>query len=246
MNRKAGSRWPSPVMMLPTVAANDRFDAARVAAHPVLWSFDVGGPPTAEVLAALSDDERDRFARFVFERDRQWFANRRWALRRVLGALRHERPSTIRFGHDRYGRPELAADDVRGLSFNTSHSAGMALIGAVRNARIGVDIEVIRRLDDFRELVGATLSPVEKMDFQMNDDDAKRRFLRAWTLKEAYLKAIGLGLSIPPTRVETRASPDGTATVWCDATGIDSMTAHWGLVGATWIAAVVTVPWSAV
>ena len=147
----------------------------------------------------LSTDEVDRADRFRFTRDASRFVRRRWFLRRLLAAYGAE-SGTTSFPTGPNGKPSPPATTP--IRFNTSSSAGLAVIAVARDVDMGVDVERLRRVDDRELLMAATMRPEEQTGLQ--SDEA---FLRLWTLKEAYMKALGTGLSLEPMRITT--APDG-------------------------------------
>ena len=94
------------------------------------WSVTLNVAPEAwaRLYATLSQDERDRSARFRFVRDRLRFVTARGTLRALLGRYLRTRPGRIRFSYNAFGKPELSPAFGSRLRFNLSHSAGLALI----------------------------------------------------------------------------------------------------------------------
>lgn len=152
--------------------------------------------------ATLSDDERNRSARFRFERDRRRFVVARGALRELLGEYVGTAPSQIRFVYNAFGKPELHPDFGGGVRFNLSHSADRALVAIARDADVGVDLERIegRGDSDYADIARSFFSAPEvdalsRVPSQLYD----KAFFRCWTMKEAYVKACREGLTIPLT-----------------------------------------------
>jgi 4'-phosphopantetheinyl transferase len=160
-------------------------------------------PAEIEELSALLDGgEQTRAARFHFARDRRHYVASRGLLRRLLGiALDRPAPSLV-FEYGAQGKPALAAasSPSRVLEFNLAHSSGWAMFALAWDREIGIDLEAATRLKrDVNALPGLAarvLSPRELAVWQALPDDAARdaAFLRAWTRKEAYVKATGKGL----------------------------------------------------
>lgn len=157
-----------------------------------VWPLDVEGDERGRLHALLSEDEKARAARFVFERDRHRFIVARGRLRGVLAGVLGTKPSALRFDYAAHGKPSLAGVD--GLHFNLSHSEALAALGVTRGPEIGVDVEHVRPLKEdiaarfFSERETATLRGLPESE----QVDA---FFRCWTRKEAIVKAIGEGLS---------------------------------------------------
>lgn len=147
--------------------------------------------------ATLSPDERQRAQRFHFERDRLRFVVARGVLRDILGRYLGRPPALIRFAYNEYGKPTLAEDEG-GLRFNVSHSRDAALYACTRGREVGVDIESLR--DDFAslEIAERFFSKAEMSALSsLPADLLTQAFFNCWTRKEAYIKALGEGLSHP-------------------------------------------------
>ncbi|MBL9090150.1 MAG: 4'-phosphopantetheinyl transferase superfamily protein [Planctomycetaceae bacterium] len=153
----------------------------------------------AALAATLDDDERTRMTRFLFERDRRSYAISHGLLRIILSAYAAVEPSLWRYRHNDYGKPEIAEPAQHcALRFNLSHTRGAMLCGVTRDGELGVDVEATARDASCVELADRYFSPSEVADLRRLPIDARRdRFFRLWTLKEAYIKARGMGLAIP-------------------------------------------------
>ena len=124
----------------------------------------------------------------------------RAALRQVLGHCLGLPPLAIGLEEGHHGKPRLAASLPR-LEFNVSHSGQLALI-ALGRTPLGIDLEHLDRPLDWRELAPACCHPDELPALRrMPDPDGHRQFLRLWTLREAYVKGTGEGLSQPPADI---------------------------------------------
>jgi 4'-phosphopantetheinyl transferase len=160
--------------------------------------LDVPSATSARLYATLSLDERDRSARFRFERDRQRFIVARGVLRDLLGRYLQTQPSEIDFVYNAFGKPDLGPEFASRLKFNLSHSAGLALIAITAASDVGVDLEYIRAQADYADIARRFFSAVE-VDYLMARPNHLRAetFFSCWTKKEAYLKACGEGLAAP-------------------------------------------------
>ena len=159
-------------------------------------SFDIDEVETWDAL--LSEDERDKAARFVFEKDRARYITCRGMLRRLLGAYLRIDPSTLRFFYGHFGKPGLSSYVDRRLRFTLSHAGDWVAYAVSEDREVGIDIE--KRRDDvsWRELAPLVFSPNERAEFDVIPGPEKADcFLRGWTRKEAYVKARGDGLSCP-------------------------------------------------
>jgi 4'-phosphopantetheinyl transferase len=161
----------------------------------MLEPHEIDSAALQDDLAMLDADERARHARFVATRHRHQFAVARVMLRCVLGRLTGVAPQDVVLVRDASGKPRLA--DARGLQFNLSHCEGMVALAVARDRRVGLDIEdAVRPQPGFELVVDDHLAPAERAWVRAVAGDARlARFVELWTLKEAYVKAIGLGLA---------------------------------------------------
>jgi 4'-phosphopantetheinyl transferase len=155
----------------------------------------------SRALAWLSDAERERFARFRADADRRMFVLGRVMARALVGAALGVAPDAWQWRDSPRGRPEIAAP-ATALQFNLSHSAGLVACALATGRAVGVDVEHLRRRPVDRSLVRRYCSPAEADDIEAHGEAWLQRFLQYWTLKEAYLKARGLGVSVPLAEIE--------------------------------------------
>ncbi len=172
----------------------------------------------------LSSAERARFARYRHDDDREMFLLGRVMARALVGRALGIGAADWRWTEGRYGRPEIAGHPTP-LSFNLAHSAGMVVCALSRDAEVGVDIEHRHRRPTDPRIVRRFCSPPEIADIERQGLDGWRdQFLRYWTLKEAYLKARGVGIAVPladvsfslgdPVRIAFMNSLADTDTNW--------------------------------
>ncbi|MBL8792939.1 MAG: 4'-phosphopantetheinyl transferase superfamily protein [Planctomycetia bacterium] len=167
-----------------------------------LWYalLDAPAPPDwpERCQAVLSVDETARQQRFHFEKDRRSFLLSHGLLRFVLSAYRPDVPPiTWRFVRGTHGKP-LLADATMGLSFNLTHTMGLAAVAVVRDLEVGVDAEFTERSNASLGLAERFFAPAETATLRGLDGEALRSgFFNFWTLKEAYIKARGVGLALP-------------------------------------------------
>jgi 4'-phosphopantetheinyl transferase len=169
------------------------------AAH-VWWMPSDGFLGYDPPIASLNDAERDRAGRFRVEEARHQFIAARILLRACLAAYGGLPPAYWRFVTNYYGRPELEEQPLgMPLYFNVSHTNGAVGCVISNSAEIGMDIECWRRDTDYERLVSTVLVPFEREQLLAvgGGENSARCFYTFWTLKEAYIKARGLGLSIP-------------------------------------------------
>ncbi|HET7695296.1 MAG TPA: 4'-phosphopantetheinyl transferase superfamily protein [Vicinamibacterales bacterium] len=180
-------------------------------AHACIVPLHAGPQTVRRMYALLSPAERVRAARFAFDRDRRTFVMSHGILRRVLGMVCHQNPAQLRFRQGLRGKPYLV-DAPPGLQFNLSHTEGFCLVGVTRGAAIGVDVERVRATDDMAELVRQCFSPAEQRAFDtLPPAERCRGFFKGWTRKEAFIKALGDGLSYPLENFDVSLGPDGPA-----------------------------------
>jgi 4'-phosphopantetheinyl transferase len=142
----------------------------------------------------LEPDELDRASRFHFEKHRRHFILARGFLRVVIGRYLEMQPEALRFSYGAYGKPALASEHV--LRFNLSHSHEVALLAIALDAELGVDVEHIRADFASEEIARRFFSRAEVDVFNaLPKEEQVAAFFRCWTRKEAYIKAIGKGLS---------------------------------------------------
>ena len=157
----------------------------------------LGGDPTSD----LSDDEKRRAARFEFARDRDCYVRAHAVLRRLLGQYLGVAPSDLRIVESSTGKPRLVDDSA--LTFNLSHTKTFALFGFSRQGLIGVDVEHVRSSVDILSLAERFFTASEStLIANANAHDRLRYFFTAWVRKEAVIKAVGRGLSIPLSAVD--------------------------------------------
>lgn len=142
----------------------------------------------------LDPDELNRASRFHFEKHRQHFIVARGFLRSVVARYLETQPEALRFSYGAYGKPELASEHV--LRFNLSHSHEVALLAVALDAEVGVDVEHVRADFASEEIARRFFSRAEVEVFNaLPKEEQVAAFFRCWTRKEAYIKAIGKGLS---------------------------------------------------
>ena len=154
------------------------------------------GAAATQALVWLDAAERGRYERFRQPGDRAMFLLGRVMARTLVGLALGVPPASWRWREGERGRPEID-EPACGLSFNLAHSAGVVVCALARDAQVGVDIEYRRRPILDPTIVPRYCSPAEAADIQSQGQDGWHdQFLRYWTLKEAYLKARGLGIAV--------------------------------------------------
>ncbi|MGO4485173.1 MULTISPECIES: 4'-phosphopantetheinyl transferase family protein [Rhizobium] len=145
----------------------------------------------------LNEEERQRARRFVFDRDRDMYVFSHGLLRLLLARYMAADPRELTFACASGGRPELVSPSSAPIRFNLSHADGLVGCILTQKADCGLDVEQIGRVD-YRHLVSTVLAPEERSALLgLAEADRPGRFCEIWTLKEAYLKGRGLGISYP-------------------------------------------------
>ena len=148
----------------------------------------------------LSEDERALWQTFRFDRHRREYLTTRVLVRT---ALSHYYPMPLKpgaFKRTLTASPPSTPDC--GLRFNLSNSPGLVVCLIAQGAEVGVDAEPIERAEKIAELAPEVLSPLELAQLEaLRGPERLDRILSLWTLKEAYIKARGMGLSLPLSKV---------------------------------------------
>lgn len=154
----------------------------------------------AQYHAMLTPEEAKQQQRFHFQRHRHQYLITRALIRSLLSRyVPTIAPADWRFEKNEYGRPHIAAQfGLEWLRFNLSHTDGLIACAVVRDREVGVDVENIQRDGELVKLADRYFSPAEVAELQgLADAEKPLRFFDYWTLKESYIKARGMGLSIP-------------------------------------------------
>jgi 4'-phosphopantetheinyl transferase len=149
--------------------------------------------------ATLSPDEKTRADRFHFAKDRNHYTVARGLLRELLGGYLRQDPASLEFSYGPHGKPYLSgANASSGLSFNLSHSSGLAVYAFAVQRNLGIDVEHIQPESAGEDIARRYFSPREVSDLHGLPPEAKAEgFFNCWTRKEAYIKALGTGLHTP-------------------------------------------------
>ena len=178
----------------------------------------------------LSEDEERRWRRFHFEKDRRIHLISRALIRTTLSGYTGADPWAMAFCQNKYGKPEIASPDRRRpIRFNLSHTHGLILCGVTLTEDIGADVECPNfRRGKTADIARRFFSPAEARDIDAAPEELRDElFFNYWTLKEALIKAMGGGLSIPLDQFAFELSPknrprvlfshpDDPSGVWTD------------------------------
>ncbi|MCE9534366.1 MAG: 4'-phosphopantetheinyl transferase superfamily protein [Planctomycetes bacterium] len=143
----------------------------------------------------LNVDELRRAERFKMERYRKQFVAARASLRQILGSYLEIDPRAVRIQTEPGGKPVLDPSHAGGVQFNLSHSRALAVYSVTRLGRTGIDVEYQKEIADMDSLVGRFFGKHDADLYQtLAASEKLPAFFRAWTRKEAVLKAIGRGV----------------------------------------------------
>ncbi len=196
----------------------DVFDILRVADVDLVGTdLDAPDPDErARLRALLTTAERQVADRFFSERHRAHYVVARGRLRELLGQRLGVAPAAVELITTKYGKPSLGARQAApDLAFNLSHSGSLAVYAFTARHTVGVDIEHVREIPDAEGLATRFFSPSEAEAFRAVAASSRRdlTFLACWTRKEAFVKAIGEGLSHPLDAFDVTIDPDAPARI---------------------------------
>ena len=177
-----------------------------------VWRVDLEQPESVvqQFRSTLENEEISRADRFHFERDRRAFTVSRGFLRHVIGRYLETKPEAVRFSYGPYGKPALDGQHkASALRFNMSHSRAVGLVAVTEARELGIDVEYIRADFATEDIARRFFSPCEVEAFNALPQERQvAAFFRCWTRKEAYIKAIGRGLSQPLDGFDVTLAPD--------------------------------------
>jgi 4'-phosphopantetheinyl transferase len=167
-----------------------------------IWRISLDEPTERirSLRELLTDPEQQQADRFLFAEHRQRFTVGRAQLRRILGGYIDVAPERVDFRYTNLGKPYFAegVSDPH-LEFNFTNSNDWALLAITHQTNLGIDIEKIREMTNMEGLARRFFAQPE-IDVILQASSELRRqeyFFRCWTRKEAFLKAIGTGLTFP-------------------------------------------------
>lgn len=186
----------------------------------------------AEACAELlSEEERTRWQRFRPERSRREYLATHALARSALSTYRPVAPRDWRFVTNAYGKPSPAPEC--GLRFNLSNSIGLAVCLVVDapleagSAEVGVDVEARTRADEIAEVEYKVFSAAELAQLDaLPETERPDRYLSLWTLKEAYIKARGMGMALPLGEISLLFDNAGNPRLEV-ADGVDEDASRW-------------------
>jgi 4'-phosphopantetheinyl transferase len=162
-----------------------------------VWTIQLPSLSWPDYHPLLKAAELEKAYRFKFEADQHAFIISRGVLKTVLGFYTHQLPEQIALKKNAHGKLFLQPT-FQDLQFNLSHSKDLTVIAITKQTSLGIDVEYrnpIKRCDD---IVSRYFSKKEQRDYQQLPKNKRLSgFYHAWTQKEAYIKAVGKGLSYP-------------------------------------------------
>ncbi len=187
-----------------------------------VWLIDPAtirdGTVLADFRTLLSVEERTQCDRFHFPKDSHQYLVSHTMVRKVLSRYIDLPPAEWRFSRSKHGRPEIANRDVPNIRFNLTHTRGLAACIVTREVECGIDAE---KLDSRHHLTGIAqrmFSEEEYLHLKHLDNAALiEDFFTRWTLREAFVKAKGIGISYPTRKLNFDIVDDDTIRVHCDA-----------------------------
>jgi 4'-phosphopantetheinyl transferase len=173
-----------------------------------VWWVDLDAYPDTAAPHGRVADARARNAHIAPDQDARRALAGRLALRDLVASALDRPPEDLTFESDPFGKPQVA--DGGGLHVNLSHSGRMGLIGISLDRPIGVDIEMVSQVVDADALARLHLTEREREEWLRAAGPVRdRAFLTCWTRKEACVKALGVGLSLPPASIDVGCAAGG-------------------------------------
>ena len=170
-----------------------------------LWLIDIEQhlASLAELSLLLDEKEQERASRFKFAKDRNCFIISKGILRVLLSRYLESPPESIEFITNKYGKPSLNINNTKiansffsKFHFNLSHSQNFALIAITLDDPIGVDIEYMQEKIQKDDIASRFFAEEEHQEyFSLKEEEKLVGFYNAWTRKEAFIKALGKGVS---------------------------------------------------
>ena len=211
--------------------SRSREPLSRGVLHLYRARLDASPVAPVDLVGLLSPAETARNARFHFERDRRRHQASAGLLRLLLGTLIESDPAGLVFEVGPHGKPAL----VGGPAFNVSHSGEWWFCGVALDGRVGVDVEVHRPLGDLADLARTTFhaSETDSVLARATEEARQAAFFRVWSRKEAFIKAVGMGLAYPLDGfiVSADAKP---ARVLIEVSDPEEGAGRWQMESVTW------------
>jgi 4'-phosphopantetheinyl transferase len=180
------------------VASSQDFKLSHDDVHVWCASLLQPVPVIRQLSTLLSSDEQERASRFRFENLQQSFIVARGVLRLLLARYTDFHPKDLVFTYLAAGKPQLSEQTALPVFFNLSHSHELVLYAFSSTPNVGIDIEHVRQVDDMELIAERNFSAHEALELKsVSPEKISEGFFNCWTRKEAYIKAIGNGISFP-------------------------------------------------
>lgn len=218
-------------LLLPRTCTGRELVLKQGGVHMWRAGLEIDESLIAYYFQILSPDEVIRAERYYSMKDKRHFIAARGMLRHLLGRYLNLKQNEICFSYGAYGKPFIAGDqNPEGLCFNVSHSHGLSVIAIGHGIETGVDIEMIRSDIDIMEIAGTFFPHAEAMRLRsMTEAGRAAAFFQYWTRKEAYLKAIGRGLSVDLKEIDVFNGP----AAFLDSSDLHGVICRWSLFEST-------------
>ncbi len=190
-------------------------------------SISSAGHYAGSLKAILNDVEEKRASKFHFEKDRIVSIVSRGVLKLILARYLSTDAGGIIISNDMNGKPFVDSCGHGDVSFNLSHSGDFVLYAVTPGIDVGIDIQEMREIDSMDDIVERYFSKHEVSVFNSLPDNLKKKaFYNCWSRKEAYIKALGLGLSYPLDSFSVSIAPGSGAELLAD---INNDVSEWSL-----------------
>jgi 4'-phosphopantetheinyl transferase len=193
-----------------------------------VWCASLVVPASIQdsLYQTLASSERERTGRFHFVEHRNAYIVGRGVLRSILSRYCGIAAADVEFVYEEKGKPRISSQAIQ---FNVSHSHELALYAVAREPLLGVDVEWVRPMDDQENIAKRFFSAKEYAELMsLNQDQRSDAFFNCWTRKEAYVKAIGDGLSAPLDRFQVSLRP-GEQALFVSIEGHVDRASEWSL-----------------
>jgi 4'-phosphopantetheinyl transferase len=172
-----------------------------------IWLIDINNYLQPNFAAYLDDQEIERAQRFKFIKDRNCFIGSHAALRMLLGKYCSCDPCAITYEYTANNKPILTGNNL--IKFNLSHSHSQAIIAVTKNHPVGIDIEYMQEKKILAELAKRFFSTQEYAEYKSLPAQQKTLgFYNCWTRKEAFVKALGIGITCPLKSFSVNLTPE--------------------------------------
>jgi 4'-phosphopantetheinyl transferase len=194
------------------VKTNDgMLSAGTIATAEVhIWHASLEQPENAVrwLSSLLSQQEVERAERFHFEQHRLFFITARGILRHLLSLYSRIEPERVQIQYIHNGKPVLAGEGASDLRFNLTHSGNLVMYAFTRGREVGIDVEQLKPIEELDQIAERNFSSSERTVLKrLPHPDRLKAFYLCWTRKEAFIKAIGEGISFPLQEFDVSLRP---------------------------------------